>query len=71
MRLMLCCLTIASEAPDMIILDEPTNDLDLQNIGILTAAIRDYQGTLLVISHDERFLEEVNIQREIVISRKA
>lgn len=65
MRLMLCCLTIGNKAPDMIILDEPTNNLDLQNIGILTAAINDYQGTLLVVSHDDYFLNQINIQQVI------
>lgn len=65
MRLMLCCLTIAHQAPDMIILDEPTNNLDIQNVDILTAAINEYQGTLIVVSHDETFLEELNIARII------
>ncbi|MFC5626883.1 ribosomal protection-like ABC-F family protein [Algoriphagus winogradskyi] len=65
MRLMLCCLTISSHAPDMIILDEPTNNLDIQNIEILTAAINEYQGTLLVVSHDESFLEQVMIESSI------
>lgn len=67
MRLMLCCLTISSQAPDVIILDEPTNNLDIQNIEILTAAINEYQGTLLVISHDQYFLQEINIERAIVL----
>ncbi|WP_057937144.1 ABC-F family ATP-binding cassette domain-containing protein [Algoriphagus resistens] len=65
MRLSLCCLTISSQSPDMIILDEPTNNLDIQNIEILTAAINEYEGTLLVVSHDELFLEQVNIERTI------
>lgn len=65
MRLMLCCLSISNQSPDMIILDEPTNNLDIQNIEILTNAISDYKGTLLVISHDETFLEQINIEREI------
>jgi len=65
MRLMLCCLNIANQSPDIIILDEPTNNLDIQNIAILTNAINDYQGTLLVISHDETFLEQINIERTI------
>lgn len=65
MRLMLCCLTIKSIAPDMIILDEPTNNLDIQNIEILTAAINEYKGTLIVVSHDEYFLKQINIEREI------
>ncbi len=42
MRLVLCCLTIADQSPDIIFLDEPTNNLDLQNILILTAAINEY-----------------------------
>ncbi|MES2778190.1 MAG: ABC-F family ATP-binding cassette domain-containing protein [Bacteroidota bacterium] len=65
LRLILCCLSIASQAPDMILLDEPTNNLDLVNIEILTAAINEYQGTLLVVSHDEAFLEQVNIKKII------
>ena len=64
---MLCCLTIGNQAPDIIILDEPTNNLDIQNIEILTAAINEYRGTLLIISHDETFLDEINIERTILI----
>ena len=65
MRLMLCCLNISNQSPDIIILDEPTNNLDIQNIEILTVAINEYQGTLIVISHDDTFLEEININRTI------
>jgi ATPase subunit of ABC transporter with duplicated ATPase domains len=60
MRLCLCCLSIYSKAPDMIILDEPTNNLDMQNIEILTMAISEYKGTLVVVSHDAYFLGQVN-----------
>jgi ATPase subunit of ABC transporter with duplicated ATPase domains len=65
MRLMLCSLAVATQAPDMIILDEPTNNLDIQNIGILTEAINEYRGTLLVVSHDTHFLQEINADGEI------
>jgi len=65
MRLMLCCLTISNESPDIIILDEPTNNLDIQNIEILTAAINQYNGTLIVVSHDDLFLEQISIQKNI------
>lgn len=68
MRLMLCTLTISHQAPDIIILDEPTNNLDIQNIEILTAAINEYQGTLLVVSHDAYFLEEIQVERAIELS---
>lgn len=68
MRLMLCCLTINNQAPDIIILDEPTNNLDIQNIEILTAAVNEYQGTLIVVSHDEAFLEQINIELTVELS---
>lgn len=61
-RLILCCLTIGTLAPDIIILDEPTNNLDIQNVEILTAAINSYEGTLIVVSHDSQFLHEINVQ---------
>lgn len=65
MRLMLCCLTISNQAPDIIILDEPTNNLDIQNIEILTAAINEYKGTLLVVCHDTYFLKQINVTHSI------
>ncbi|KAA0993295.1 ABC-F family ATP-binding cassette domain-containing protein [Dyadobacter aurulentus] len=65
MRLILCSLAVSNHAPDMIVLDEPTNNLDIQNIEILSAAVNEYEGTLLVISHDEYFLKEINVARAI------
>ena len=67
LRLILCCMMISNLAPDLFILDEPTNNLDLENIEILTKAIVDYSGTLIVISHDKYFLDEIGIQREIYL----
>lgn len=65
MRLILCCLMISNKAPDMIVLDEPTNNLDIQNIEILTSAINEYRGTLIVISHDGYFLQQIHADRVI------
>lgn len=67
LRLLLCGLSISNKTPDMIILDEPTNNLDLQNVEILTNSIKDYHGTLVVISHDEVFLEEIGVKGEILL----
>ena len=63
MRLSFCCLMIADNTPDvfdMFILDEPTNNLDIESIEIITATIRDYTGTVIAISHDKEFLKEIN-----------
>lgn len=68
MRLLLCGLTIGSQSPDVILLDEPTNNLDIQNMELLTRALNEYEGTLLVISHDETFLEQLRIERTIELS---
>ncbi|WP_419868433.1 ABC-F family ATP-binding cassette domain-containing protein [Chryseobacterium sp. CT-SW4] len=68
LRLLLCGLSVSNKAPDMIILDEPTNNLDLQNVEILTDSIKDYKGTLIVISHDEVFLEEIEVKKEIELN---
>jgi len=65
MRLYLCCLMISNQAPDIFVLDEPTNNLDISNLSILTRAIKDYQGTVLVISHDMHFIREIGITRSI------
>lgn len=65
MRLMLCCLGVGNTAPDIVALDEPTNNLDIQNMEILTAAINEYVGTLLVVSHDEVFLGDTGINKII------
>lgn len=68
MRLYLCCLMIANHVPDLFILDEPTNNLDLSSLAILTSTIRNYRGTLLVISHDDNFADEIGITRTIGLS---
>lgn len=65
MRLYLCCLMISNHIPDMFILDEPTNNLDLSSLSILTDTIKSYQGTVLVISHDKHFVDKIGIARNI------
>jgi ATPase subunit of ABC transporter with duplicated ATPase domains len=65
MRLIVCCLNIYNKAPDIIVLDEPTNNLDITNIKILSNAIKDYKGTVLVISHNRHFLKDINVERRI------
>ncbi|RYY53333.1 MAG: ABC-F family ATP-binding cassette domain-containing protein [Chitinophagaceae bacterium] len=65
MRLLLCSLSISQFAPDLLVLDEPTNNLDLINVEILTRAVNEYRGSLLLITHDSLFAEETGITRGI------
>ncbi|MDL2312527.1 ATP-binding cassette domain-containing protein [Bacteroidales bacterium OttesenSCG-928-B11] len=60
MRLLFCCLTIGNAMPDMMVLDEPTNNLDIESMDIITDNLKNYTGTVLVISHDQYFVEEIN-----------
>ncbi len=61
MRLMLCCMMLSDHIPDLMVLDEPTNNLDIESLEILTGTVRDYRGTLIVVSHDDRFVREVGV----------
>lgn len=65
MRLLFCCLTVYDRAPDLFILDEPTNNLDIDSLEIVSSALQEYRGTLLVVSHDTTFLEEIGVNREL------
>jgi ATP-binding cassette subfamily F protein uup len=47
---------------NVLVLDEPTNDLDIESLELLEAALQDYAGTLLLVSHDRTFLDNIVTQ---------
>ena len=56
-RVALCKLLL--EAPDMLLLDEPTNHLDAETISWLQRHLIDYKGTILIVTHDRYFLDDI------------
>ena len=53
------CAALFASARELALLDEPTNHLDLLSVEMLEAAVAEYHGALVVVSHDQRFLESL------------
>ncbi|XP_023210950.1 ATP-binding cassette sub-family F member 1-like [Centruroides sculpturatus] len=60
---------LSLRAPDVLILDEPTNNLDIESIDALAEAITEYEGGVVIVSHDERLIRETNCQLWIIESQ--
>ncbi|EST32109.1 hypothetical protein M877_05050 [Streptomyces niveus NCIMB 11891] len=66
-RASLAALLLAEPAPRLLMLDEPTNNLDLASVRALTGALGAYRGALVVASHDVPFLESIGITRWLAL----
>ena len=67
LRAGLACVFGGAAPPALLILDEPTNHLDLDSLEAVEAALRAYDGALLVVSHDEAFLEAIGVTRRVAL----
>ncbi|MFF6779406.1 ATP-binding cassette domain-containing protein [Streptomyces sp. NPDC012510] len=66
-RAALAALMLAEPAPQLLMLDEPTNNLDMASVRQLTSALESYEGALIVASHDLPFLESIGITRWLLM----
>ncbi|MCW2901840.1 MAG: transporter [Streptosporangiaceae bacterium] len=69
-RAALAATMLAAPAPQLLMLDEPTNNLDIASVRQLTIALDCYQGALLIAGHDLPFLESVGITRWLLIAEE-
>lgn len=67
LRAGLACVLGGSTPPPLLILDEPTNHLDVESLDAVEAGLRAYDGALVVVSHDEAFLQAIGISRRLVL----
>lgn len=68
LRAALACVIGGDRPPSLLLLDEPTNHLDLEAVEALEAAMRAYDGALMVVSHDEEFLSAIALDRRVAIA---
>ncbi|UGT42962.1 ATP-binding cassette domain-containing protein [Nocardia yamanashiensis] len=68
LRAALAMLLLAEPSPRLLLLDEPTNNLDLPSLRHLTEALAAFQGALIVVSHDPRFLDEIGVTRRLELT---
>ncbi|MFJ4696022.1 ABC-F family ATP-binding cassette domain-containing protein [Streptomyces sp. NPDC088766] len=66
-RATLAALMLAEPAPQLLMLDEPTNNLDMASVRQLTSALESYEGALIVAGHDLPFLESIGITRWLLL----
>ncbi|MFJ4475910.1 ABC-F family ATP-binding cassette domain-containing protein [Streptomyces xanthochromogenes] len=66
-RAALAALLLAEPAPQLLMLDEPTNNLDMASVRALQAALDAYEGALIVASHDVPFLESIGVTRWLLL----
>lgn len=66
----LACVLYADPPPQLLLLDEPSNHLDLPSVQALEAMLRGYRGALVVVSHDDAFMDNLGLTDRLVATEQ-
>lgn len=66
----LACVLYADPPAQFLMLDEPSNHLDLPSLNALEAMLRSYQGALVVVSHDDRFMDNIGLTNRLIATNQ-
>ena len=69
LRAGLACTLAGERPPWLLILDEPTNHLDIESVELLEEALREFDGALMLVSHDPAFVEAVGVDQEFSVEQ--
>jgi ATPase subunit of ABC transporter with duplicated ATPase domains len=69
LRAGLACVLGGPRPPALLVLDEPTNHLDVESVEAVEAGLAAYDGALIVVSHDERFLANIGVARRVKLAK--
>jgi ATPase subunit of ABC transporter with duplicated ATPase domains len=65
LRLQLCIQQLSRRFTDLVVLDEPANNLDIDNVEVLVKAINSYTGSLIVVSHQQDLFEQLGVEKRL------
>ena len=66
---LLCYARFVIQKPDLLILDEPSNHINFRHLPVIAEAINNYKGAIIMVSHDETFVGQIDGLQEVDLGR--
>lgn len=66
---LLCYARFVIQKPDLLILDEPSNHINFRHLPVIAQAINNYKGAIIMVSHDETFVDQIDNMQEVDLGR--
>ena len=66
---LLCYAQFVLQEPALLIMDEPTNHINFRHLPIIAKALNEFEGTLILVSHHEEFVRDLEVNQELDLAR--